>query len=299
MIFRVARRSLSSMKRLIVNADDFGLTAGVNAGIVLAFREGILTSTTVMANGAALADAVEQARANPRLGVGCHLVLIGGLAVAPRESVPSLVDRQGRLPASLFTLAARLASRRVRVREIENEFRAQILLLRAVGIAPTHLDTHKHTHSIPQVMAALVRVAREFGISRVRKPFEDARGASAARRNGGSPLRQRALAAAARMTAPSFRRLVAKNDMQTPDHFYGIHLTGRLHAEAVLRILESLPEGVSELMCHPGLCDAELRRLPTRLKQQREEELAALTDPVVRRAVEQREIRLVSFQELN
>jgi hopanoid biosynthesis associated protein HpnK len=288
------------MKQLIVNADDFGLTAGVNAGIVRAFREGILTSTTLMANGAAFSDAVEQAKSNPELGVGCHLVLVSDRAIAPREEVASLVDRNGRLPASLFSLVAKLASGRVRVREIENEFRAQIVRVRSAGIEPTHLDTHKHTHSIPQVMDAMMRVAQESGISRVRKPYEDAQhGAAATKRNGNSKLRQRALAAAARSTAPRFGRLVRQTGVRTPDYFYGIHLTGSLRNEALLEILETLPDGTSELMSHPGLCDAALQQMPTRLKHQREQELAALIDPAVRRVVERQGIHLISYRELN
>ncbi len=288
------------MKQLIVNADDFGLTAGVNAGIVRAFREGILTSTTLMANGAAFLDAVEQAKANPKLGVGCHLVLVGDRAIAPREAASSLVDRNGRLPVSLFSLVAKLVGGRVRVREIENEFRAQIACLRSAGIEPTHLDTHKHTHSIPQVMDAMMRVAQETGISRVRKPYEDTQhGAAAPKRNGNSQLRQRALAAAARSTAPRFGRLVRKTGVRTPDYFYGIHLTGSLRSEALLEILETLPDGTSELMSHPGLCDAVLQQLSTRLKHQREQELAALIDPAARRAVERQGIHLISYRELN
>ena len=288
------------MKQLIVNADDFGLTIGVNTGIVRAFREGILTSTTLMAGGAAFLDAVEQAKANPELGVGCHLVLVGDRAVAPREAVSSLVDRNGHLPKSLLSLVAKLARGRIRIGEIENEFRAQILHLREAGIEPSHLDTHKHTHSIPQVMDAMMRVAQESGILRVRKPYEHARhGAAATKRNGNTRLRQRALSAASRTTAPRFGRLVRETGVRTPDYFYGIHLTGSLSGEALLEILEALPEGSSELMSHPGLCDSELQQLPTRLKHQRELELAALLNPAARRVVERQGIRLISYRELN
>ncbi|MGH9704325.1 MAG: ChbG/HpnK family deacetylase, partial [Candidatus Acidiferrales bacterium] len=243
------------MKQLIVNADDFGLTAGVNAGIVRAYREGILTSATLMANGAAFSDAVQQAKANPGLGVGCHLVLVGDRAVASRERVPSLAGRDGQLPVSLMSLVAQLAGGRILMQEIEIEFRAQIEWLRSAGIDPTHLDTHKHTHSIPQVMDAMMRVASETGIRRVRKPYEDAKhGAAAARRNGRGKWKQRTLAAAARRTAPRFGRLARETGVRTPDYFYGIHQTGSLGSEALLEILETLPEGTSELMSHPGLC---------------------------------------------
>ncbi|HXJ16101.1 MAG TPA: ChbG/HpnK family deacetylase, partial [Candidatus Polarisedimenticolia bacterium] len=163
------------MKELIVNADDFGLTRGVNEGIVRASQEGILTSATLMANGPAFEDAVDRARQCPRLGVGCHLALVGGRVVAPREKIPSLADRDGRLPRSIGVLMAKLSTGLVRTKDIEAEFRAQIEKICRAGIEPTHLDTHKHSHAHPLVTSALGRVAREFGIARVRNPVENLR----------------------------------------------------------------------------------------------------------------------------
>jgi hopanoid biosynthesis associated protein HpnK len=289
------------MKTLIVNGDDFGLTRGVNAGIVRAFSEGILTSTTLMANADAFDDAVTLARANPGLGVGCHLVLVGGQTVAPAGDVPSLADKRGKLPASLLALVGKLGCGMIHNRDIETELRAQIERVRRAGIEPTHVDTHKHTHSHPRVMEALARVAGEMGIRRVRKPFEDPRNflGVGPRRNGRLPVKQRALAAAAHTAAPLFRRLAKSHGLLTPDHFYGLGATGRLEREAILDLLERLPDGASELMCHPGICDADLERTPTRLKRQREAELAALTAAGLREAVAERGIRLVSYRELN
>ena len=160
------------MKELILNADDFGLTEGVNDGIIRAHREGVLTSTTLMANGLAFDHAVECARANPNLGVGCHLVLAGGVPVAPPEEIPSLVDGSGRMPRSLPAFVVRVSVGAVRAKDMEREFRAQIGKIRSAGIEPTHLDTHKHTHAHPRVMEVLAQVAQDLGITRVRKPAE-------------------------------------------------------------------------------------------------------------------------------
>ena len=133
------------MKRLIVNADDFGFTRGVNVGIVRAYKTGIVTSTTIMANGDAFEDAVELARANPGLGVGCHLAIVGGRRVARPSEARSLVDGEEVLPATLTQLVIKLARGSVSTDEIVREFRSQLERVMLTGIKPTHLDTHKHS----------------------------------------------------------------------------------------------------------------------------------------------------------
>ncbi len=149
-----------SRKRLVVNADDFGFTPDVNRGIVAAHREGILTATTLMANGAAFDDAVRLARETPALDIGCHLVLISGR---------SLVPPYAPLPASVAELLRALAARRMR---LYDELAAQVRKILAAGVKPTHLDTHKHTHLAPPVLDAVARIAEEFGIRWVRRPFD-------------------------------------------------------------------------------------------------------------------------------
>src|SRR5258707_9725647 len=133
------------MKRLIVNADDFGFTRGVNAGIVRAFKSGIVTSTTIMANGEAFEDAVSLAHANPGLGVGCHLAVVGGRPVAAPSEIPSLVDRNGVLPATLTRLVIKIARGYASGEDIAREFRAQVRRVVDSGIEITHVDSHKHS----------------------------------------------------------------------------------------------------------------------------------------------------------
>jgi chitin disaccharide deacetylase len=288
------------MKTLIVNADDFGYTPGVNAGIIRAFREGILTSTTIMANGPAFDDAVARTRQCPEIDVGCHLVLVGGKSVAPPEEIPSLAKRNGDLPATLFELVCRLWSGLVQEAEIEHEFRAQIERVIAAGITPSHLDTHKHTHAHPSVMNALFRVASDFKILRVRMPFENASARSApAPSSGNSSITQRILASAVGMSAPAFRRGLKEYNLRAPQHFFGAVLTGHLKSAALKHLIETLPEGTSEIMCHPGVCDAELEQSSTRLKKQREVELDALTDPAILQVIEEQKVNLVPYRELN
>ncbi|HUJ82712.1 MAG TPA: ChbG/HpnK family deacetylase [Candidatus Acidoferrales bacterium] len=288
------------MKTLIVNADDFGFTPGVNEGILRAFREGILTSTTIMANGPAFDDAVSHTRDCPEIDVGCHLVLVGGKSVAPPGEIPSLAKRDGDLPKSLFELTCRLWSGMVQEADIEREFHAQVERVIAAGITPSHLDTHKHTHAHPAVMNALFRIAKEFKILRVRMPFE--RGAmrgTPSSPSGGGSITQRMLASAAGMAAPAFRRGLREYNLRSPQHFFGVALTGHLKSPALKHLIETLPEGTSEIVCHPGVCDAELEQSDTRLKKQREVELEALTDPAILGAVREQQVHLAPYRELN
>jgi chitin disaccharide deacetylase len=288
------------MKQLILNADDFGLTHGVNEGIIRAHRDGILTSATLMANGLAFDGAVERARANPKFGVGCHLVLVGGTPVAPCEEIPSLVDRKGRFPESLGVFLARLSSGRVSLQQIERELRAQIERIRGAGIEPTHLDTHKHTHAHPQVMEALGRVAHQLGIARVRKPMENLRDSWASSRNERAGLSAQLLAVAAlRAMTPAFRAISRKYGLRSPDHFLGLAMTGKLGPVALRHLIDTLPEGRTEIMLHPGICDPELASTGSRLQQERQTELEALLDPGVKRALMNQGIRLISYRELH
>src|SRR5207247_912405 len=140
------------MKGLIVNADDFGFTRGVNRAVVRAFKTGIVTSTTIMANGEAFDDAVELALANPGLGVGCHLAVVGGLPVSPPADVSSLVDNGGVLPTTLTRLMFKLARGSVSTEELTREFRAQLERVAQAGIKLKHVETHKHYYSHTLVM---------------------------------------------------------------------------------------------------------------------------------------------------
>ncbi len=287
------------MKELILNADDFGLTQGVNEGIVRAHRDGILTSATLMATASAFADAVERAKAHPKLGVGCHLVLTGGLAAAPPSQIPSLADKNGRLPESLAALVYRVSSGAVRTREMEIELRAQIEKIRRAGIEPTHVDTHKHTHVHPRVMRAVGKVTQELGIKRIRNPIENLRDSWRTARREHVPLvKNMAASAAVCSVAAQFRRLAAQYGLRSPDHFLGLAITGGTGAVALRRLIEELADGRTEIMLHPGLYDRDLQETGSRLQQHRETELNGLLAPEVRQAVIENQIRLISYREL-
>lgn len=289
-----------TMKELILNADDFGLTKGVNDGILRAFRDGVLTSATLMANAPAFDDAVRCAGANPKLGVGCHLVLAGGAPVAEPKDIPSLVDKHGRLPASLGRFVARVSAGAIRAEDIERELRAQIQKIRAAGVEPTHVDTHKHTHAHPRVMRVLAKVAQELGITRVRKPAEYLSDSWAQMcSESGASVKQFAAVAAVRVLSTGFHSIAKKHGLLSPDTFLGVAATGQLGPDALCDLIDTLDEGRTEIMLHPGVCDEDLERTGSRLQRQRQLELDGLLSPQVRRAIEHHGIRLISYRELN
>jgi chitin disaccharide deacetylase len=267
----------------VVNADDFGFTSDVNQGIVEAHQRGILTATTLMANGDAFDDAVRRARENQALDIGAHLVLVGGRALAR-------ADRE--LPSSVPRLLAAIAAGRINIYE---ELTAQLRRVLDSGIRVTHLDTHKHTHLAPPVLDGVARVAEEFGIGWVRRPFDMP--ITAARM--GASWRQRATSGSMALIRGRFHRVLAQHKCRTTDHFAGFQITGRFRTSELVALIRALPEGSTELMCHPGRCSGELRSARTRLKESREAELNALTAPEARRALEEAGIELVNYRMLD
>jgi chitin disaccharide deacetylase len=261
--------------RLIFNADDFGFTRDVNEGIVEAHRNGVLTATTLMANGDAFEHAVVCARETPSLDVGIHLVLVQGQSVAAPGK---------RLPSSLQELARALLRREI---QVYDEAVAQVRRVIAAGIQPSHIDTHKHTHLFPAVLEAVAKIAKEFEIPWVRRPFDYGTGA-------GAGVVKQVVAAGMKVMRPRFAK--ALTGLRMTDHFTGFGLTGTLDLPAMLSTLKTLPAGLTEFMCHPGKCGPELQAATTRLKASRPLELAALTSPEVRRVIDERGIVLTNYR---
>jgi hopanoid biosynthesis associated protein HpnK len=291
------------VRRLIVNADDFGFTSGVNRAIVEAHTRGVVTSTSLMANGAAFADAVLLAKASPRLSVGCHVVLIDGEPVVDLQRLPSLTTpssaTQGHFRDGLKTFAARAIAGRMKAEEITTEATAQIRKIQAAGISVSHVDTHKHTHLFPKILRPVLRAAAECGVRAVRNPFGPR-----------MPLRSSQLLrrpnlwtryAEVRVLswfAGKFREAVDREGFATPDGTLGIEVTGTLDETLFHAIAQSMPEGTWEFVCHPGYNDADLQAAKTRLRESRETELRALTLPAAREVLVQQGIQLISYHEL-
>lgn len=272
---------MAGRRILTVNADDFGFTRGVNRGILECHLRGILTATTLMANGEAFDDAVRLARAHPTLDVGAHLVLVQGRSVLDGRP----------LPASVAALARALLLRQL---DPYRELKVQLEKILDAGLRITHLDTHKHTHLLPPVLEAVLRLAREFGIRWVRRPFDLPLPASRRGIPAGVRLARRAM----RLVEKRMEARLRAAGCRTPDHFAGFQWTGRFEAADLEALLRTLPEGVTEFMTHPGYCDGDLLAAQTRLKESREAELRALTDPRVRSALETAGVELASYAEL-
>jgi predicted glycoside hydrolase/deacetylase ChbG (UPF0249 family) len=260
--------------RLILNADDFGLTSEVNRAITELHRAGVLTSTTLMAHAAATDEAIELTQATPTLGVGCHVVLVDGEPQLPARQIPSLTGpRTGRFQPTLGAFLQRLLTGRIRSAEIEAEASAQIALLRSKGVVLTHIDTHKHTHMFPAVLLPVLRAARVAGIRAIRNPFEPV---WSLRATPGAPWLRRAEVGLLRLLEPTFRRIVAEEGFATTDGAIGVLATGTLDATTVSSLLRNLPPGTWELVSHPGYNDADLAQAHTRLLASRETEREAL-----------------------
>ncbi len=258
--------------RLIINADDFGLTSGINRVVLELHCAGAITSATLMATGPAFDEAVAIARATPSLGVGCHLVFTDGIPVSPPQEIPSLLGPDGKtFRPSALDFAKAVLRGQVQPTELALEALAQIQRLQRADIAVTHIDTHKHTHLFPLVAATIFPVAQRCGIASARNPFEPA-WASALSRPG---LTRRIQLRLLNRLRPAFNAV--PTSLQLPEGTLGIAATGTLDALTLRRLLANLPgDALYELCCHPGYNDAELRLQNTRLLATREVEREAL-----------------------
>ena len=291
------------MKRLIVNADDFGMAPGVNRAIVESHRTGIVTSTSLLANAAAFDEAAALARANPTLAIGVHLNLTEGRPLSNPAKLGALVTGSGEFLGNPESLFFRMVAGRVSLDAIEREYHAQIQRVLAAGIHPTHLDGHQHVHMWPPVFALTARLAAEYGMAGVRSSRErriDFHGLW--RRNArlrGKILVQAGVGLGLAFLAVASRAALAAAGVATPDYFYGVSATGYLDRETLADVLRDVPEGVSELMCHPGYVDATLERVSTRLLRQRETEFEAVAAPEARILAASLGIELVTYRALS
>lgn len=295
------------MRRLIINADDFGLTPGVNRGIMQTHTEGVVTSTTLMACSNAFGNAVGMAKAGSdarSFSVGCHVVLVDGEPILSPEKVRTLVtsrDGEGTLcfRDSLTSFAAEAIRGRLDAAQIEAEVAAQFQEIRAAGICISHFDAHKHAHLFPSVLKPMLKAARDFGIRALRNPFAPIKPLAFAHLLRRPHLWKRySEVSVLRGFAQRFRQLVREHDMFTTDGSFGIVVTGALDQKLFDAIIGCVPEGTWELCCHPGYSDADLDKVRTRLHESRRHELNVLTSAESRATIEKHGIELISYWDL-
>jgi chitin disaccharide deacetylase len=283
--------------RLIVNADDFGLTSSVNRAIAVGHKNGIVSSSTLMANGPKFVEAVEIAKKNPQLGVGCHVTLVDGSPVTPNTQVPSLLNKKTerfRTGFGEFALASLFG--RLSAQEVEAEATAQFRKLQDADIAITHFDTHKHVHLFPKVVAPILRAAKACGVWAVRNPFGPVRILHL--RAQPSSWKRWTQVSILKSLSGRFRRAVMNSGLRTTNGTIGVVGTGSMNAEMFCLLLKTIPEGTWEFVCHPGYLDNDLKAAGTRLLASRETELQMLTSANLRDFLHANGIQLISYRDL-
>ena len=294
-----------SVRRLIVNADDFGLTVGVNRAIIDTHLGGVVSSTTLMANGAAFKDAVTAARSVPSLSVGCHVVLVDGRPVSP----PGGLDTPEKFYSSLSAFSARALLGGFDRDQLVEEVTAQIRKIQAAGIEVTHLDSHKHAHIFPEILSALLRAAKICGVRAIRNPIVPIKALPARLFKGKPQLWKRYGQVRMLQTfSRQFRNQTKRAGLLTPDGVIGVIETGSLGrdgnsagtgegASLLQQTLAALPDGTWEFVCHPGYSDDDLRAAGTRLIESRDEERHLLCSPELREFLNKQKIELIGYRE--
>jgi hopanoid biosynthesis associated protein HpnK len=277
------------LKRLIVNADDLGLTPGVNRGILRAFQDGIVTSASLIVTGSAFEEAVALAQQNPELDVGLHLTLVEERAVLAREMLPTLVDETGRFLRTSGEFCRRALLGRISWDEVEREIAAQIARFQKTGLRLSHVDGHQHLHMFPPVFQIVRRLTRGMDNVWIRNP------AGPWRRSSGARMGRWVKRLGLNLTSLLTRGLHGPPLPQMPDGMYGFELSGCLTRSVLGETLREIPDGLYELICHPGEDDADTRTRYRHWGYRWAEELEALTAPETRVVLKEQGIALTSF----
>ena len=283
------------MKQLIINADDFGLSERINRGVIEAHQKGSLTSASILVNGPWFENAVSLAKDNPDLGLGVHLNILRGRPLSSGDEVKTLIGENGLFLESPFKLLIRILFKQVDYSQIEKEFKAQIMKVISSGIHPTHLDSEKHIHILPGILKVMIKVGRELGVTKIR----------CLKTSIQSPY----FFSWKRVVFPLFDILalvqnkeLKRNSFLMPDRIYGIFESGSMLVNRYIHILTCLPEGSSEIVCHPGYRDNDLDKKQMgkfNLNEQREAELNILLKPELKTLAKDFNIRFISYKDLN
>lgn len=283
------------MKKIIITADDFGLSPVVNEAILEAHRSGVLTTASLMVGGGAAKDAIGQARQVPSLRVGLHLVLVDGSPLLPSQAVPDLLDSSGEFSSHLFRTGVKFFFRPGVRQQLEREIRAQFEAFLRSGLPLDHVNCHHHIHLHPTVGALILKVGREFGLKAMRYPYEPVFPSFLASRK----------ALAGKLLSHLFllpwlallRNQIRQAGVRSNHFLFGVNDSGNMNLNLVLRFLKYIPRGVTEIYFHPASYRSpELGR--TMANYHFQEEFAALTSPVLRQALRVPDIQCIGFSDL-
>jgi hopanoid biosynthesis associated protein HpnK len=269
------------VKRLIITADDFGLSQSVNEAVEEAHRQGFLTGASLMVGAEAATDAVERARRFPSLKIGLHLALVDGSSILPSQTIPDLVGRRGNFSSHLVRSGFNFFFRPRVKRQLEAEIRAQFEAFQKTGLPLDHVNTHHHMHLHPTVSGLVLKVGREYGMRAMRLPYEPPFPSWRASRNG--LLRKAGTCLLLLPWVSLLKKRLKRAGVHSNDFVFGMNDSGRLDLDLMLRFLEVLPPGVAEIYFHPG--DSA-------------NELEALSHPALREALRASQIQAISFSDL-
>jgi hopanoid biosynthesis associated protein HpnK len=280
-------------KYLVVTADDFGLTKGVNFGIIEGFQKGLITGASLMVSGDAFEDAVQKAKENPELAVGIHLTLAAGKSLLPPRQIPTLVDEEGNFYPGYTSFFYYLSLGKIRQSDIQRELQAQIEKFLDAGLKISHLDAHLHIHLHPSLISLVLYLAQKYRVSYIRCSEE-------------MRIKEKRLVLsrwikteALRLAAGMARKKILKVGLKTSTYFYGIYHSGRFTEETWLTFLPQVKEGITEVMCHPGYEDEELYQQVVDPTYRRKDELKSLTSPKVKEMIARLNIELTNYVKLN
>ena len=275
--------SSSAIRRLIVNADDFGLSHSVNEAVIRGHREGILTTTSLMVNEAGFDEAVKLAKENPKLGVGLHVSLLHGRSALPPEKIPGLVNARREFSNNPVGVGMKYFFDDGLREQLQAEIRAQFEKFRSTGLPLDHVNGHLHLHLHPTVFKILMEEAETFGIRHMRLTRDCL--ARSRRMSRGYLFYRVSHAAVFEWLSSCARKILRQKNIKHAQITFGLLQDGRVNEEYVLKLLPELPEGDSELYSHPSL-------------DKFKHEFDALISPRVREQIQKLDIKLIRYQDL-
>lgn len=285
------------MKKLIINADDFGLTCGVNKGIIEGYQAKVITSVSIFPNMPGYEDAIRLLNQNPNLSVGVHLNITCGSPISSKEKIHTLINKEGYF-LKLPQLIKRLLLNQIDLNQIKLEFKTQIGKIISDGILPAHIDSHQYIHVYPDVFKIVIDLSKKYNIPKVRYPYEKFKVRFIKQFFSKQNLTRTLLCILLKLYTS--RQVLIKNDIIVPDNFLGIMMDTKYPLLTFENMLRSVKEGANEIVCHPGYVDDELIKLTPYIQYvyPRRNELDTILHPRIKKLIKDLDIELISYKEL-